>query len=441
MSPEKQKKGFIDTVADLIGPDFAHLIDRRRPRDEVCYEALSAFLRSFVLERTDEHFFIRCPSVVHASDRVASAFARHPLAPAWRFTDHGNAWSLERRESAAGDPSSDRFLVELFAELNGMPSYADIELSSYAPASSPRLSCVIALTFNDLFCLNHTIPSIIANSVGTPIEIVVVHNGLGVDVEGLLRRIQGVHFVYSEFLSIPCAYNRGVAEARGDYVALFHDDCLLGDPQWIEKCFAALGGDCIAASAELAQHAKIGAVPKAVPMVLRKRDYEDIGGLDERLWGSEDIELALRMKSRGKTFAPVELTSFHFGGMSAAMLFARDPALLRSLFAHPILTRHYANALGNVSTLLAFKFPLAKVITDACMYYITRRYARELDPDDPPEKITVPELRSPLDSLVELFHMHSGFPEAARDSESKRRAFQELLSARRQGVPRPAGGR
>jgi len=435
MPRDDRRKGFVDTVAELVGPAFSHFFEQKRPRELICHDALSSFLESFAFERGDERCFLRCPSIVHSPARVSSALERRALAESWRFADRGESWSLELQTGAARDPSVERFLVDLFADLNGLPSYTGVDLAAYEPASSPLVSCVVVLTFNDRFCLNYTIPSIIEHSAGTAIEIIVVHNGIGVDVQSFLDRIGKIELVYSEFLSNPCANNRGVEAARGEYVALFHDDCFVADPSWLEKCLAPLNDDCILSSAESARHVGIGPVPKAVPMVLRKRDYLDIGGFDQRFWGTEEVELALRMKSRGKTFAPVDLTSFHFGGMSAGLLFAREPAMLKSLFSYPVLDRRYANAFGNVSTLLAFRFPLAKMITDACNYYISRRYAHELDPTEDPSEVRIPELGSPLAALVELFHMHSHLPGAAGNDEAKRRAFEELLTARRESAP------
>jgi hypothetical protein len=119
-------------VAELVGPEFAHLLDRKRPRDEVCYDALWSFLlRSFAFEHSDQRYLIRCPSIVHSPDRVASGLERQELASNWRFTDYGEAWSLELQTGAARAPSVERFLIDLFADLNGLPSYTDVDLAAY----------------------------------------------------------------------------------------------------------------------------------------------------------------------------------------------------------------------------------------------------------------------------------------------------------------------
>ena len=104
----------------------------------------------------------------------------------------------------------------------------DIEFEN---SENPKLSCIILLNSNYEFVNELTIPSIIFNSKNIDIEIIIVHNGENDKFEF----DNDVKFINSEKYHIPKAYNAGVAEATGKYVALFHDDCELRDELWIEK--------------------------------------------------------------------------------------------------------------------------------------------------------------------------------------------------------------
>ncbi len=46
-------------------------------------------------------------------------------------------------------------------------------------------------------------------------------------------------------------YNAGVRMAKGEYVAIFHDDCQINDPNWIEKCISMLNQEVWAVTPEI----------------------------------------------------------------------------------------------------------------------------------------------------------------------------------------------
>ena len=100
------------------------------------------------------------------------------------------------------------------------------------------ISCIILSNLNDLFVKERLIPSIIENSKSHSIEIIVVDNSPTQNFEH-----EGVKVIHTEPYHLPKAYNRGVKEASGKYVALFHDDCELLDSEWIDKLTSELNND------------------------------------------------------------------------------------------------------------------------------------------------------------------------------------------------------
>jgi hypothetical protein len=268
----------------------------------------------------------------------------HPAAlrrhlPAWtdRLTyslTEGDDQSLELAVTTPG-PEVDGTLRGLFSRIHGYPHFPPVDLHTFRNAAEPVLSCVILLTFNDLFVRTCLIPSLIQNSQGQKIEILVVYNGLGAD-RGAFGNLS---LIESEFAWVARGYNAGVKQARGEYVALFHDDCVITDPHWIETCLAGLGGAVMAVTPELREVGGLQ-VAKGVPLVIKKQDYLALGGHDEYYYaGIEDLDFTYQILSSGRRVKPVEIGSLHYQGMSTSLLTSRDPRQLKTLFGFNMLPR------------------------------------------------------------------------------------------------------
>ncbi len=195
----------------------------------------------------------------------------------------------------------------------------------------PEISCIIVLHRNVHFVRELMIPALLSASGHHVIEIIVVDNG-GADVVDWMDEVR---LFKSADQSVARAYNLGVKHARAPIVALFHDDCILDDPFWIEKIEAAgkAGADVI--SPEIRRLEKIGAIPikplpvlKNVPLVLRREVFDALQGYDEDLFiGYEDLEFTLRLLSKGYRTARVGLGYRHFGGMSSCLKYLNRPGL------------------------------------------------------------------------------------------------------------------
>jgi glycosyltransferase involved in cell wall biosynthesis len=233
----------------------------------------------------------------------------------------------------------DQTLCTLFGRVNGYPTFADVDVRRFRNADRPAVSCVIVLTGNDLFVRNHQIPSIVKHSASLPIEIVVVNNG----ADETPDLIGGVTTLRSAFGWVARAYNAGAAAARGEYLAIFHDDCILESPRWIEQSLALLSDGYTAVTTELQRRTLSHAsgevlVAKNTPLVMRASDFARVGGYDEFYYaGYEDLDFTYRLLSDGARVGHLAVPYLHFNGMSTVVLLSREATLFRHLFGYNAL--------------------------------------------------------------------------------------------------------
>jgi hypothetical protein len=287
----------------------------------------------------------------------AGFYPAGPLTECLNRAQRVQSWDLSCQDArqtlriqAKADSIEDA-VREAFAELHGYPCFLPRETDYFRSKHAPLMSCIILLTANDLFVANHLIPSILANSKGHDIEILIVYNGLGADLD-LFRRFD---VSVSEFGCVAKGYNQGVNRSRGKYVAIFHDDCMLADENWIQKCISLLESGSIAVSPEIRNSNFISdnepfAVAKNVPLVIDRERLDQLGGYDETYYiGYEDFDLTYQILSNGAEFSKVQLDYLHFNGMSTALMFGDERPLYRSLFALDLLPRSAIEGLRDSS--------------------------------------------------------------------------------------------
>lgn len=444
---------FRDHLLELIGAEYADLLSGAEDDPSAYERALLSFLDELRFDPAAGDSIVRYPAAIHGPGEAVAALRSLEHGSRWRIAEHGDTWSLEpemtRSEWKARGLSVKRFLLDFFTRLNGFPSHTDVDLASYEPPETPLLSCIVVLTFNDGFCLNHLIPSILKNT-RVDVEVVVVNAGITADRDALTREMKNLEVIDSEFLNPATAYNRGVAHARGEYIALFHDDCLLHDSSWFEKCLSALNDDCIAVSADCRPASPTFAVPKSVPMVMRKRDYLEIGGHHDALLASfEEIDFVLKILSAGKRAEQVDIGSTHFKGMSSYLLFGENPALAGSLFSYLVLPKVYISALANAVVCQVMETPYVALLHARGLRYVVSRYPGFFpDADDAADGAAAPpspDLETTLSCLIEQFHRYSHHPFAARSNPIKRKVLASILARRdtelqRQGIDRGGAG-
>lgn len=199
-------------------------------------------------------------------------------------------------------------------------------------AEPPLVSCIVVVNENLPFVLEQFLPSLAAHSARHAIEAILVCNG---SREVPAEAPAGVSVLRSEWGAVSKAYNAGAARARGAYLAFFHDDCILYDPLWIDKCLQRLEHGAHAVAGEYRQIGEIGgvAVPplpvaKCVPLFVRKADFEEAGRFDEAHYiGYEDLDFTLALAACGKKLVATDLDRVHFHGMSSTLKYYPVPGL------------------------------------------------------------------------------------------------------------------
>ena len=213
----------------------------------------------------------------------------------------------------------------------------DINILSYSKSDEPVISCIILLTFNCFFVQNFLIPSIISHTT-VPYEIIIVYNGIATD----LTAFDNFNLIESETGCVSKAYNKGVAAAKGKFIAIFHDDCLITTHSWHQPMLAAINDGAFATSTESVYnpHFKFDFL-KGTPLVLSKANYEFIGGHDEFYFaGIEDMDFSYRIQHKGYSVKRIAIPYRHFNGMSTVILLAGDSTLMRILFGYCLIPEH-----------------------------------------------------------------------------------------------------
>jgi glycosyltransferase involved in cell wall biosynthesis len=191
-------------------------------------------------------------------------------------------------------------------------------------AESPRVSVVIP-AYNAAWCVARAIDSVLAQTCGD-YELVVVDDGSTDETASVVARYgDRVRFVRQANGGLSSARNAGIKAARGEYVAFLDaDDWWM--PQKLERQLALLRErpDAVfcstAARLVNPQSEPIGewrctrdagstleaifATNAHVPgsgsaVVARRQALVDAGGFDERLASLEDIDMWMRLASRG----------------------------------------------------------------------------------------------------------------------------------------------
>eukprot|EP01037_Dinobryon_pediforme_P009391 gene9391-9471_t len=218
--------------------------------------------------------------------------------------------------------------------------------------AEPVVSCIILLTFNCFFVQHFLIPSIISNTT-VPYEIIIVYNGIATD----LSLFKNFSVIESETGWVSKGYNKGVEAARGQYVAIFHDDCLITLNGWQQPMITALISGAFAVSTESVHNPNLDIeFLKGTPLLIRKTDYEAIGGHDEFFFaGIEDLDFSYRIKLSGKNLQKTTIPYLHFNGMSTVILLSGQPDVMRTLFGYclipsPVIERWKNKYMSSPST-------------------------------------------------------------------------------------------
>jgi Glycosyl transferase family 2 len=304
---------------------------------------------TFAVERNGGGLEVRFPVHAYPAERVEEAVRRLPPGGPIEFAGDGDRATL-RAQGAGVEGAVSRF----FAALNGYPVHGDGLLGGFENSAEPLVSCIVLLPFNDLFARTVILPGIIENSAGVPIEIVIVDAGFGTNLEPF----DHLRIVHSELTSIARGFNNGVRAARGEFVALFHDDCFVDDPDWIQKSLEGLAGEVVAVTPEFDSWYGVP-VGKAVPLVMRREKFLELGGYDEFYYvGVEDMDLSCTVLAHGLRQERVDIRYRHLRGMGTSLTVHEDPLQLRRLFGLQVLPAEVVRRVhaDSMSRLLSHDF-------------------------------------------------------------------------------------
>lgn len=199
--------------------------------------------------------------------------------------------------------------------------------------SQPLVSVVIPVYNGEPF-LRETLESVLSQTYKA-IEIIAVNDGSTDGSERILSEYgDRIRCIRQENAGVAAARNRGIAEARGEWVAFIDQDDLW-DSRKLEAQFAAArGGDAVihamaqgidASGLVLAEgFLNVGRGEDLVAMiractvhiitaVVRRRTLDSVGGFDaSNRFGSDDYQLFLRLAAQGAAFRYVnQVLAFH----------------------------------------------------------------------------------------------------------------------------------
>ncbi len=310
-----------------------------RSRHGLLYETALAMPTSIFsglsLVRRAARIEITYPNRIHDATRAQRIAQQHGIEVRPASDD---TWFLSYPAAAAEYPQAMKLF---FAELNDLPR-PYVEPEPVAAAGAPLVSCIIVINENLPFVREQLLPSLAVNSIKHSIEIVVVCNG-SLEFGQPLDRVRAIRSPWGE---VAAAYNAGARVCEGEYLAIFHDDCMVCDPLWIEKGLQRLQRGAHAVAGEYRTINRIAdvevpelPVAKCVPLLLRKAEFEAAGGFDEYHYiGYEDLDFTLALASRGRKLVATNIAVQHFHGMSSTLKYHPVPGL-RELFALAALPR------------------------------------------------------------------------------------------------------
>jgi glycosyltransferase involved in cell wall biosynthesis len=195
-------------------------------------------------------------------------------------------------------------------------------------AMAGLISCIVPV-FNGAAFLEETLASVLAQD-HDPIEVIVVDDGSVDGSPDLAARRSSVRVVRQATRGPSAARNRGIKEARGDFLAFLDQDDLW-HPEKLSRQMARLRSrpevlvcwshaqlfwvDAVADEGRrYAGHRRGGVVPgyATTTMLARREAFARVGQLDESFWFADAPEWALRARHAGVVMEMMdEVLTYH----------------------------------------------------------------------------------------------------------------------------------
>lgn len=165
-------------------------------------------------------------------------------------------------------------------------------------------------------------------------EVVIMDNG-STDKTHQILRDMGFSFHVVPRVSVSALRNRGVALAKGEYVAFVDSDVELS-PQWLQTGLAVFADTRVVASGcfpgvpkdatwvqrtwDLHQRGRQDQVKltptswlSSMNLIVRRADFQMVSGFNERLETAEDVDLCYRLGQRGTILRNPAMEAVHWG--------------------------------------------------------------------------------------------------------------------------------
>lgn len=256
--------------------------------------------------------------------------------------------------------------------------------------SNPSVSVIVPV-LNGEDVLGDCLRALEAQTYAGAVEVVVINDGSTDHTSEVARSFAGVKLIEQENRGRAAARNRGVAESSGTIIAFTDADCV-PRPDWLEKLLPRLGEHdrrgivggsiTIPPVCNLWQRLdhqawahSIGPDTPAGPtlfgstasMCLLRSVFEEVGGFDDRLRGSEDSDLAFRIHSAGyeNFFEPAAVVEHHHPRTTMASFlrqrFNYGRWTIQTVLKHKPLPP-YSRMFPNSRVLLALLWPVYAVL-------------------------------------------------------------------------------
>lgn len=189
---------------------------------------------------------------------------------------------------------------------------------------NPLISVIIPV-YNHAKVLPQTVASVLKQTY-RPLEIIIVNDGSTDNFSEVAKGLEEVKIINQDNKGAPAARNRGLTEAKGEFV-IFWDADTLAEPQMLEKMYQALinnSGAAYAYSSFYFGFKKMLSQPFSAEK-LKEQNYIDVTALiwrnqavpfDQNIKRFQDWDLWLTMLEQNKTgiFVPEILYKKIVGG-------------------------------------------------------------------------------------------------------------------------------
>jgi GT2 family glycosyltransferase len=309
------------------------------------------FVEDFCLEKNEDkfslEFFTGVFDTVVLQSAVKKAGEKYPKSQ----IDYRDIGMNKSRVTVSGDVDFAEVIACIFSEVNNYPNFyqsGPLVVPENLNNEKPVLSCIVALTHNEQYVLKQAIPALFKNTRNVSFEVIIVNNDQCSKKE-MFAHLPVRYFDAPDIFAVSRASNLGLRQAKGEYLAIFHDDACVLDDNWAEKCleeidsaeFAFLSGK----EASKKDNSSYKDLVVTTPLLMfNKKLVQKFGYFDESIYiGHEEEEYGARLLVNNIKAVLAPCAVFHYAGGSSLILDSINPDLAKQLLALNILGKAVTN--------------------------------------------------------------------------------------------------